>query len=240
MDNTYKVRLEALLRNKIHNMDLFLNALRSCRGVISGSYLLQAYYDEEWENSDIDIFVAGLDYEPYYLSFFGQDYTPDNPNPLFEFLTQNNYELIPVIPKADQQLTPKYLEGKDNGFYRRRYGIMPGISLTFSCDKQYAPLNIVFLDGGINVIDYINKYFDFSICKGYYDRNYFISAPLDQLITRTTYVNRDMERFVTCSESLEQVETDNRLYLTKIKNAGEEALKRRIEIYTKRGFSFLN
>ena len=66
--NTYKLLIQRIHDKLNHIVSVydFINALKLSNAVISGSMLLQLLVDEEWSNSDIDIFIP-LDEEKSYL-----------------------------------------------------------------------------------------------------------------------------------------------------------------------------
>ena len=58
MKDTIINNLDNILKTELEDIyDDFMTEMQYSNTVISGSIILQAYYNEKWKNSDIDIYI---------------------------------------------------------------------------------------------------------------------------------------------------------------------------------------
>lgn len=140
---------------------------RSSNCIMSGSFPLQVLLNEKYEDSDIDFFVDHK--EPKYD---------------FDFTTctiSNDLEMFCALNAQNKTLTYGYV-GDYVGDYEsvckpHYHKIDPRIDSTVTYELNKNKLQFVKVDAGegkLEMIDYINRAFDFSFCKVAFDGEYFL------------------------------------------------------------------
>ena len=153
--------------------DLGLNGMtiirllkRSNNCIMSGSFPLQVLLNEKYEGSDIDFFV---DYE--------------EPKYDFDFTTStisNDLEMFCALDAQNKSLTfgyDDYMGGYELVCKPHYHKIDPRIHSTVTYEMNKNKLQFVKIDAGKGkkeMIDYINRAFDFSFCKVAFDGEYFL------------------------------------------------------------------
>lgn len=146
-----KERLQKCLTNNI-NYDVLINLIKDTKSVISGSFILQCLYDEDYE-TDIDIIVPK---DGFYINGY---YSPLSKicryfyNKGYHNITQPNYDQLLIL---EEDYRPHVL----------RYGLVPAISFKYR-NGGHTPINIIYTEW-TNTFQYIDFYFDFSVCKNIY------------------------------------------------------------------------
>ena len=168
--------------------------LKICGGVVSGSFILQVLYDEDW-NSDIDIIIPyGGEYcdTNSCKSIFKiqeADFFEQQQGRFAKYLFDCGYRQM--IQSIDDQLLK--LKNKQIGVSNLRYGLIPAVSVKYKYfGKQ--PINIIYTHNLSNG-KYIDFYFDFSVCKNIYNFNRLSLYDLDGIMTKTTQHNGDFNRY---------------------------------------------
>lgn len=133
------------------NYEIFRREMIDSGSLISGSFVLQNILDENWNESDIDIFFCNLEKTPH-----------EYPLCYFLFALENKYK---VIESRDIDMSERL-----GAYSKSKYEIRRVLEYEIKTKKfQCIHLNTDTISG---VSDFINN-FDFNFCKSvfYYDEN---------------------------------------------------------------------
>jgi hypothetical protein len=223
--------LGKILNPKI-NVNEFILKMEESNGYLSGSIILQILYDEYW-NTDIDIIVPDqMSINNRYPSYT-HNYPRTNNGRLNQFVYNNNYKEQEQKNEIDQ-----IYELKDKprqpcrGPTRLRYGLIPATSVKCKCEN-YVPINFIYVSDW-SIFDYIDYYFDFSVCKSLYDGKLLKICDFDGIVTKTTKHNKDFSRYRT---KMDHPFPDNLLINLDPELVLAETTKYRIKKYNGRGFT---
>lgn len=169
--NEMNQRLLCIFGDKLDN---FKNIFQQYGCFISGSFIIQCLLDEHWPNSDIDIYVPLIGNLVYYPDDMHMKTDVDN----FMFYTMG---------------FDGYYDGREVGEYRKN-GTKLNDCLQYvrNYESKYYNVQIIGLEIGKSVNDikdFVNKTFDFPICKNiyYYDRKeYVLLHNLDNIFKKET------------------------------------------------------
>jgi len=172
------------------DIDHFENILIEHNSFISGSFILQVLYDEDW-NTDIDIII------PYKLKNNIDLNLYDNlikvarsnqTNEMQKYLFSKGYTNI-ILPSNDQVSSPS----DRLPIKKLRCGLIPSLSIKFQHSNKQ-PINIIYIHDQ-SVKKYMDFYFDCSVCKNIYNFNKLEFFDLNGIITNTTKYDKDFNLY---------------------------------------------
>lgn len=149
------------------NGNEFIRIMIELNLYLSGSSILQVLYDEIWMNSNygIDIFVQNN------FSITRSDYVE------FEgYVRRIGYRCI-IIRGANY---PFYNKCEQSSCYNTKLTTL---------------INIFKITNNLNVYDYINYYFDLSVCKNLFDGKNLYLTDLPGILHKISNINTDITRF---------------------------------------------
>jgi len=190
--------VKSRLSKLIPDADIFLEQLAKAHGIISGSFILQCLYDQEWGGSDIDVYYMGfLDFNDRrersnhgmtkFVGYLNHNYIRRNlvkydfPDAYIQqYVVNNIYHLddsrlgkdsriMRLYPNQGYQLMVSLIKERCNHGYK---GIINALELF---DENKTPLSYEIKDKEgkcditASILNYINKIFDFDFCKVAYD-----------------------------------------------------------------------
>lgn len=232
----FKHDLYSYLKNSLGDelyVSDFLENMKVSGGYISGSAILQTLYNEKWE-SDIDVVIpipSNIIFwdETYSIQEFDQFFRSTS-STLSKCLLRQNYDIVSHDDHTDQ-VVPSCLPGP----LMKKYGFLPAASVKFikkANGKYYTPINIIYVEN--SVLDYINYYFDFSICKNAYNGDHLFIHDLNGILERTIQNNTDYDRYTQRFISKQNFDENNCINVI-LKQAASRKDK-----YKKRGFQILD
>jgi hypothetical protein len=210
-------QLEKCLSVNVEELGQFL---KNKKGVISGSFILQCLYDENYE-TDIDIFIPSDNTN-------SNDYN----NSLFEtcrFFFNRGYRN--TEQSADDQLLK--CDGMDDAVNCLRYGLVPAVSYKYK-KEGFNHVNIIYTEWN-NIFEYIDFYFDFSVCKNIFDFDTLKICDVEGIITKTTKHNTDFNRY------RKHISNNNPILKERDpKDVFKDVTQKRITNYQNKGFKIIN
>lgn len=140
------------------NKELMKKLMYDHKAVISGSFILQCFYGEEWTPSDIDIYVPVLN-QTLLLLHDGKPAT----------------ELDKFIYHASKKMTTEWSTTIRNcDIYEMHQNFIDYIREYKTCNNMtFQTIAINIEPSYDNMLDFIDEYFDLDICKNmfYYDKD---------------------------------------------------------------------
>lgn len=234
----YKVNflklLTEYLKDRLPNTitpETFLSLMRESGGHISGSVILQILYNEEWENSDLDIIIPTT----FPFSDNGDfNYNGREPRSFDEpSFILGKHCLSNGFTKEKQDCSDQLLylnwRNQETSYYKKSYGLIPAIMYKFSYNKF--DINFIYIEN-MQTYEYIDFYFDFSVCKNMYDGIKLTIWDIEGIISRKTKNNIDYSRYRQIvnhtydgwdkRDSLKVIEEQSKNRLIKYKERGFE------------------
>ena len=221
--NKYKPNFVQIIKERLQkcltdNTDInkLINLIKECKSVISGSFILQCLYDENYD-TDIDIIVPNDEIKGYNSSI----------NKICRFFFNKGYHNIGQ-PNDDQLL----IRGKDDRPNTLQYGLVPAVSFKYR-NGGHVPINIIYTEW-TNTFAYIDFYFDFSVCKNIYDFHTLKICDIEGIITKTTKHNLDFTRYRQHIDNANPI-----LVAIDPKECFEKVTEKRIINYKNKGFTII-
>lgn len=232
----YKINLECdsilkppdfkrLIKSKLSklglNADSFISGLIKHKIVISGSFILQCLYGEEYEDSDIDLYMMGEKYEDNLCRIHDQypDYKKCNG---CEYTHFNDYKYEIWADLNPDKLKYEMLEYKDS------YDELPIASRMYKISN--AKINHIIVSPYVanTVEEFIDKYFDLNFCKVMFDGESLTIKNFDDVYNKMTHVNYQLDKYLRRAFWPEDIQSDEQL---------KSLIDKRIQKYRNRGFT---
>ena len=233
------------LRGKIRDdPNVFLERLKSADNHISGSFLLQVLYDEEWKDSDLDIFFTTTNIVRY-------------GNPISEFsaikylthmsypkkTSDDPYKVDTVVDFSDQLFTLK-----EDVTRTKRYGMTPFESTKYKHSRYPLILNFIHMRDvkvKYGIKWYIDHLFDFSCCKNTFFDGCLKICDLESIIHReihlseidTKLTNSHIDKMREHHAIYNSHNRDVSSFVSDTCKVAHATTQRRIEKYRARGFT---
>lgn len=240
--NNYKINFLELMTNFLEKclpMSLtpkqFLLLMRESGGHISGSIILQLLYDEKWDNTDLDIIIPTKFpfSEDGVFSYDGRIEVPfdDKSFNLGKCCLLNGF-VKEQQDCSDQLLCLNEYQNRIRKHRTKSYGLIPAIMYKFVYNNF--PINFIYIEN-IQTYEYINFYFDYSVCKNMYDGIKLKMCDLGGIIKRVTQNNIDYSRYRhMVNHSYNGWNKQDSIKLI------EEQSKKRKDKYINRGFTLID
>lgn len=239
------------INKRLANMRIYglVEAMIEGKAIMAGSFPLQCFLGEEWEDSDIDIFlIDNRTDETSWDKLLKDDKASDHDKKMF-------YQEVETRMLSNTRNTELYINhnitnpldrfvAMNSDFKRKgeHYLDTKFKIWEYLFDGCYK-VQVIYGDPSTTVEDHIDD-FDFSFCKIMYDGNTVKFDNLDDIINKQGYINNNMR-------NVEQriINAKNRTQFLQmppfnIKNHLEELMKyglnKRYKKYKERGFTFLN
>jgi hypothetical protein len=211
----------------------FLSLTRKSGGHISGSVILQLLYDEIWENSDLDIIIPTT--FPFSnngeFTYDGRDARSfDDPSFILGKHCLTN-EFTKETQDCSDQLLCIHWKDQYANYKKKSYGLIPANMYKFTYNKF--DINFIYIEN-MQTYEYIDYYFDFSVCKNMYDGIKLTIWDIEGIISRKTKNNTDYSRYrQIVNHSYDGWNKKDSLKII------EEQSKKRKDKYIKRGFKIV-
>lgn len=207
-----------IIKDRLDNLKLnsnnFINAMIKHKLVISGSFVLATLYDEEYKNSDIDLYVVG-EKDGFCFAHANEC---DKKCPLRSMYNEKCWDDI----NPNDQLNYHTIDSLD------AYDILPIGARTYMLAN--AMINHIIIDPNLNLTcqEFIDKYFDLDFCKVSFDGKELKITNFTDVYNKTTHVSYKLDLY-------------RRKSFGGANNPSDEYLKglidKRIEKYRNRGFT---
>lgn len=175
-------KIEKRLKSYVEDYDEFLIFMKSTKAFISGSFIIQTILDERFEGSDIDIYI------PTANNKTELEVTQD----FKDFAKLSEYKFY----DADAQMTSVKIHRLVNYF-----GPIPGQTEASQSYRWYSlrsfyknkyqlaerKLQLIYVDidnDQQSIIDYLTEYYDFDICKNFYQNRKVYTTKLNQIFNK--------------------------------------------------------
>jgi hypothetical protein len=206
--------MQALIESYGLESSIFLQLLESNNAIISGSSVLSVYLDNMFVPNDIDIWI-NLDKKctEHLFQTYKEIYDEISIN-FFNFLWKSGFEEKELI-KSSPEINTEDIKIKNNNNYQN---ISVGGNkiykvIEFVSEDSYKKIQLVFIKN-IDPIIFINKYFDLSVCKTWYNpkTNNIETSDIENTSNKLMYTSYDC--------SYEDLHRKNKDRIEKYKNRG--------------------
>lgn len=159
------VAAKKLVAEKLNNFGLdgndFIDKMKECNGLIAGSFALQCLLNEEYPNSDIDVFIKGNDPHAFYNinNITGEEVISK------KFTKFDTYLYEKYAINSDSDNTSKAAPPSEylvNGIFKSQKYNIKNTTCTMGSE-----INIIQVNS--NPKDFIMNAFDLSFCQSYFD-----------------------------------------------------------------------